>query len=389
MKLKEVVRNSFLIPIQIFIFEVFSFLFSFKKMDKKIGTVVGVEEIASILHYMGESVDESVTVNFTDNKYYSFNYDYDISNLKPLIKIIYQPYLLAYLSSKYKNFIYISGSGFLMNSTDGRDYEFKALKKRNCNIICFFTGSDIRSHRLMYEYSKNHNLDVITTYQSISQIGIDSLENEELRKKLALSADRYADIIFNPNVDQMSYIKKITKPFLYFADESKILKNTDKYCENNKLIVVHAPSSPLIKGTPLVRAAVKKLKEEGYEFTYTELIGVPNSEVLEALRNAHIVLNEFYAFVPGVFGIEAMMNNTVLLTSADKNIEPTLFGDANEAWVVTPYWLIYDKLRIQLDKPMVDLKKQADRGTEWVEKYCTQSFSSKYINDVIRSLNND
>ena len=38
-------------------------------MDKKIGTVVGVEEIASILHYMGESVDESVTVNFTDNKY--------------------------------------------------------------------------------------------------------------------------------------------------------------------------------------------------------------------------------------------------------------------------------------------------------------------------------
>ena len=190
MKLKEVVRNSFLIPIQIFIFEVFSFIFSFKKMDKKIGTVVGVEEIASILHYMGESVDESVTVNFTDNKYYSFNYDYDISNLKPLIKIIYQPYLLAYLSSKYKNFIYISGSGFLMNSTDGRDYEFKALKKRNCNIICFFTGSDIRSHRLMYEYSKNHNLDVITTYQSISQIGIDSLENEELRKKLALSADR-------------------------------------------------------------------------------------------------------------------------------------------------------------------------------------------------------
>lgn len=389
MKIKEIVKNGFLIPIQIFIFEVFSFIFSFKKIKEKTGSVVGVEEIASILHYMGKSVDDAITVNFNKNKYYNFTYDYDISNMPLLIKILYQPYLLAYLSSKYKNFIYISGSGFLMNSIDGRDYEFKALKKHNCNIVCFFTGSDIRSHTLMYEYSKNNNVDVVTTYQSISQIGIDSLKNEELRKKLALSADKYADIIFNPNVDQMSYIKKITKPFLYFVDESKISKDTDKYCQNNNLIVIHAPSSPLIKGTPLVRAAVKKLKEEGYDFTYTELMGVPNSEVLEALRSAHIILNEFYAFVPGIFGIEAMTNNAVLLTSADKNIEPTLFGNANEAWVVTPYWLIYDNLKIQLDKPMVDLKKQADKGTEWVEKYCTQSFSSKYINDAIRSLDND
>lgn len=389
MKLKEVVRSRFLIPIQIFIFEVFSIIFSLKKTNKKVGTVIGVEEVASILHYMGKNVDDAVTVNFNKNKYYNFTYDYDISNITLLMKIIYQPYLLAYLSSKYKNFIYISGSGFFLGAVDGREYEFKALKKRKCNVICFFTGSDIRSHKLMTEYGKNNDIDVITTYQPISHIGIDSLYNEKIREKLAISADNYADLVFNPNTDQMSYIKKTTRPFLYFADESKILKNTDKYCENDKLIVVHAPSSPLIKGTPLVRAAVKKLKEEGYEFAYTELIGVPNSEVLEALRKAHIVLNEFYAFVPGVFGVEAMMNNAVLLTSADKNIEPTLFGDANEAWVVTPYWLIYDKLKIQLDKPMADLKKQADKGTEWVEKYCTQSFSSKYINDAIRSLDND
>lgn len=389
MKLKEIVRSGFLISIQIFIFEVFSFIFSFRKMDKKIGTVVGVEEIASILHYMGKSVDEAVTVNFNKNKYYNFTYDYDISNITLLIKILYQPYLLAYLSSKYKNFIYISGSGFFLGAVDGREYEFKALKKRKCNVICFFTGSDIRSHKLMAEYGSNNDIDVITTYQPISHIGIDSLYNEKIRERLAIAADNYADLVFNPNIDQMSYIKKETKPFLYFVDELKIPVITDKYSEGNELIIVHAPSSPLIKGTPLVRAAIKKLKQEGYIFNYIELIGVSNTEVLKALQSAHIVLNEFYAFVPGVFGIESMTNNAVLLTSADKDIEPTLFGNANEAWVVTPYWLIYDKLRIQLDKPMVDLQKQADKGTEWVKKYCTQSFSSKYINDAIRSLDND
>lgn len=389
MKLKEIVKSGLLIPIQILIFEVFSFIFSFKKRNKKTGSVVGVEEIASILHYMGKSVDDAITVNFSKNKYYNFTYDYDISNMILLIKILYQPYLLAYLSSKYKNFIYISGSGFFLGAVDGREYEFKALKKRKCNIICFFTGSDIRSHKLLTEYGESNAIDVITTYQSISHVGIDSLYNEKIRENLAITADKYADLIFNPNIDQMSYIKKTTMPFLYFVDELKILSKTDKYSEGNELIILHAPSSPLIKGTPLVRAAIKKLRLEGYIFNYIELINVSNSEVLKALQSAHIVLNQFYAFVPGVFGIEAMAYNTVLLTSADKNIEPTLFGNANEAWVVTPYWLIYDNLKMQLDKPMLDLKKQANKGTEWVEKYCTQSFSSKYINDAIRSLDND
>lgn len=374
--------------IQKIIFILFSFAFNIKRQHKKSGTVIGVEEIASILHHLSNSVDNSVTVNINKNQYYNFNYSYDISKLSLLIKLLYQPYLLAYLSSKHRNFIYISGSGFLLNM-DGRDFEFRALKKLNCNIICMFTGSDIRSHKLMSEYSKKHNIDVITTYQPISHKGIDSSENETLRKKLALTADSYADVIFNPNVDQMSYITRDTKPFLYFVEESNIVVSTNKFSDGKELVVLHAPSSPIIKGTPLVRAAVKKLKDEGYQFRYVELMGVPNSDVLDALKNAHIVLNQFYSFIPGVFGIEALMNNTVLLTSADKNIEPSLFGEANDAWIVTPYWQIYEQLKKQLDTPMKDLKRQADKGSAWVKKYCTQSFSSKYINNIIKSLDND
>src|SRR5699024_2578023 len=110
------------------------------------------------------------------------------------------------------------------------------------------------------------DIDVITTYQPISHKGIDSHENEALRRQLAVTADKYADVIFNPNVDQMSYIKRATEPFLYFVDESNILEHTNKFSTENELVVLHAPSSPIIKGTPLVRAAVKKLKDEGYQF---------------------------------------------------------------------------------------------------------------------------
>ncbi|RRV29811.1 hypothetical protein EGJ23_02400 [Pseudomonas sp. o96-267] len=142
-----------------------------------------------------------------------------------------------------------------------------------------------------------------------------------------------------------------------------------------QLVIVHAPSSPLIKGTPLVRAAIKKLRLEGYQFEYIELIGVPHSTVIETLKRAHIVLNEFYAFVPGVFGVEAMAANAVLLTSADKEIEPTLFEGANDAWVVTPYWMIYERLKQQLDHPEA-LQLQAEKGSEWVRRYCSYTSSS-------------
>lgn len=376
--------------IQVVIFKVASYLFNFKK-KKKAGVVIGVEEIASILHTMGSAIPNSVTVNFNKNKYYDHRYNYDLSvfTKSRILKALLSPFLLAYLSSKYKTFIYISGAGFIHNNFDGREYEFKLLKKLRCNIICCFTGSDIRSFNLADEYAQKHGVDLITTYQSISHTGINAPEKELIRKKLANTADNYADAIFNPKVDQISYIQQHTHPFLYFADESAINRDSTKFTEGNEVTIVHAPSSPIIKGTPLVRAAIKKLKEEGYSFKYIELINVPNKQVLDTLSKAHIVLNEFYAFVPGVFGIEAMMNNTVLLTSADKRIETTLFGNANEAWVVTPYWLIYDKLKEQLHKPMSELKVQADKGTKWVEQYCTYTFSAKYLNNVINSIEND
>ena len=46
-----------------------------------------------------------------------------------------------------------------------------------------------------------------------------------------------------------------------------------------------------------------------------------------------------------------MAANAVLLSSADGTIEPTLPSGANDAWVVTPYWRLYDNLKAILDHP--------------------------------------
>jgi len=378
----------FYFKIQVFFFTIFNFLFRIIYKQKNT-TVIGVEEIASFLSNIKKVIPFSVNVNFNFNKFYNYSYDYDLSAIKPRVfKGIYSAILLAYLSSKHKNFIYISGAGFFISDVDGRETEFRLLKSKGCNVLCFYTGSDIRSFLLMDKFSHENEIDVITTYQRISHKNIDSKENEAKRKMLAIASEKYADAIFNPNIDQMSYFKRPTHSILYFVEKKQIREYPDKFSNNEIVKIVHAPSSPIIKGTPLVRAAIKKLKEEGYIFNYVELIDKPNKVVLEELSTAHIVLNQFYAFVPSVFGIEAMANNAVLLTSADKNIEPSLQGEANEAWVVTPYWLVYDKLKEQLDKTMLELKEQADKGTEWVKKYCTEEYSAKYLNNVINEITN-
>jgi hypothetical protein len=93
---------------------------------------------------------------------------------------------------------------------------------------------------------------------------------------------------------------------------------------------------------------------------------------LEALRDAHIVMNHFYQFIPTILGLEAMAANAVLMASADPGIETELPPGARDAWVVTPYWRVYHNLKALLDDP-TNLQNQADRGTAWVAQNCTRS----------------
>lgn len=96
-----------------------------------------------------------------------------------------------------------------------------------------------------------------------------------------------------------------------------------------------------------------------------ELIDASNAVVIDWLRKSHLVLNEFYAFVPGLFGVEAMANYCCLLTGADESLEPDLPRGSNRAWCVTRYYQIYDHLKKFLDHPEL-MKVQAEAGYQWV-----------------------
>ncbi|MCG3171072.1 MAG: hypothetical protein CALGDGBN_02645 [Pseudomonadales bacterium] len=381
-----IVRRAF--DLQKLLLAASCFVFRWLRYDnpEKRPWVVGVDEVAANVFNIGEVLTPAIKVSFSRHPFYDYKYDHcpSVRNrfLLHLVRLFYGPVLLGYLVNRSNSFFYVGGSGFLVNEVDGRDYEFSFLRKRSKTIACYFCGSEIRSIKLMEAFSRQHDMDVVTTYQVIAQPFIASDYRERIRYLLATSANRHADHIFNAPVDQMSYIERTVHPFMYFHPARHFRKEDDKFAGTGPLKILHAPSSPLIKGTPLVRAAIKKLKLEGYPFEYRELIGASNTVVLEELRNAHIVLNEFYAFVPGQFGIEAMAAHCALLTSADEHIEPSLPAGSNQAWCVTRYWEIYDKLKALLDSPDL-IKAYADAGYGWAEKYSTYEASSRRLRRIL------
>ena len=354
---------------------------------RPVSWVVGPAEVAAIVANLARAIPDSYSVALEQDHFFDLSYDFEIGVGRGdwLRSRLMAPWEFGRLAAIARGFVYVGADGFLLSGVDDREWEFGFLRRHGLHLVCLFTGSDIRSPVLMRRFQAETGLETIVTYLDQVSPAFATVAYDEKRKRTAAVADRHANVIFNAAVDQLSYLKRATEPFPYcFPDEDLFLSDA-KHAAPGPRIVVHAPSSPIIKGTQVVRAAVQRLKTEGYDFEYRELIGVPHAEVIASLRQAHIVLNEFYAFVPGVFGVEAMASGCALLTRADESIETDLPAGANSAWIVTTAADIYANLRWLLDHPR-EIAPQAAAGLAWVQEQATVSASGARILGVLDQI---
>tara|TARA_B100001059_G_scaffold234179_1_gene276022 strand:+ start:737 stop:1885 length:1149 start_codon:yes stop_codon:yes gene_type:complete len=380
--MKKIFKN-FVSYLQIpLLFFSYYFFFLFKNYISKVNFVIGTDEIAKQIYSIGKALDNSITVCLRKNRFYDYKYNFSINInnnfLLFLYKIFYGPILLGYLANKTEIFFYVWSRGFLLN----RNHDFKFLKSKNKKIVCVFLGDDIRSLILKLSYMKNLSLDTGESYYS----NISDEKYDEEKKFLALSADTYANLIFSSPIDNMSYLK--SKQFFWrLTSEKKFFDKNEKKFQISKIKILHAPTHPaFFKATPLVRYAIKKLQKEGYIFDYVELLNVKNQLILEHLKSTHIVLNQFYSFIPGVFGIEAMASNCAVLMSADPNIDTEKIEGGEKAWLHTRYWEIYDNLKYLLDNTE-KIKIYADNGFEFAKKHHTTDALGEYISNILKKNN--
>jgi hypothetical protein len=149
--------------------------------------------------------------------------------------------------------------------------------------------------------------------------------------------------------------------------------------------IIHAPSNPILKGTPLVRYGLKQLQKAGYKFKYVELSGKANSLVLSELQKSHIVIDKICGAGIGLFPLEAMACGNVVLGVANIDYH-TSRGEDCPVIQINPMNFI-EKVKWTLDHPE-EWEALAVRGRKYVEKYHDKDVVEMQLKNDIEDVMN-
>jgi hypothetical protein len=370
----------------------FKILFSFI-LQKKRNTetwILGVEDPANVLNHILHAIPNSKSALIYQSRFYSYKNETlhkifgKVISFRLLVGVV-APIYLALLTVRYKKFIYIGGSGFLTNLIDGRYYEFRFLKRSNSVLVCYFVGSDIRSPKKSLEKSLKLNRDSIASFQPWILPSFLNDEYELLKAKLAYSADQFANKVFNHELDQPGYLRSYQIPLVYFLPDWKFRKNIEKFHSISKIRVLHCPSSPVIKGTQVIRTVIRQLSQKGFDFEYVELSNVPNSIIMSELSKSHIVINELYSEALGIFALEGLSTYNCVLTSADPEVDPSAVRSSYKPWVSVQPENLYENLSYLLSNPE-KIQFYADQGFEWASKFATTAYATSIFSQNLKDF---
>jgi hypothetical protein len=357
---------------------------------RRLDWVVGPEDIALMTTNIARALPRSRTVVHSRHAFYSVDYDIVVQTPSNALggriavwRALYGgPLVLAWLLNRTRGFIYVGGLGYLQSQHDEREFEFEFITRHRRRIVCYFTGNDIRSPQLMIqraaETGKPNLGSIVATMDPIFA----SVEYDDARRHRAETAERYADTIFTAREDQLSYLSGPTRPFRYFHPDDEFSGPTDRFDAPDTLVVTHAPSNPHLKGTEAVREAMSRICAKYPQVEYRELSGVAHEQVMAALDETHIAVNQFYASMPGVFGIEALAHRCVVVMSARSADEPDLGPDADDAWVHAEVDNLYEVMAGLVDNSTA-LKAQSERGWQWAKANASASASRAAIASVL------
>ncbi|MGV8059409.1 MAG: glycosyltransferase [Smithellaceae bacterium] len=293
------------------------------KTDKKPHIFIGLREIAGYFHHLKKGLDalgiDSVFVNLSGNPF-----QYGTDNNPPFInalnyysqkigmmffgnwilRVIWVGFLQNIISlflfpwALFRHDVFI----FTSNSTFFFFIDLPILKLFRKKIIYVFLGSEARPAYLNGYVIKNDKLSSILIGIVVTRI-----------QKIMISIiERFADYIINippqAHFHTLPFVSSLCIGIPHYIQTGTTSSVCTLSSASDKKIVriLHAPSKPEPKGTPVIRQAVQSLKLKGYSIEYLEITGRPNSEVLQELAKCDFIVDEIYSDTPmAVFATEA------------------------------------------------------------------------------------
>jgi len=348
--------------------------------------LIGSAEIAGWMQHfksgfeaLGHKVETAI---FHKHPLYDYTYNYILDELffRKLDKreLKKQQILQRLIKKIYNIRLYSEYRRFIFNLIDRHDlllmfwhpflnqsFELKYAKARNKKIISVFVGTDARYFRAFQQQ------------YDVSQWQFPdgwSHNDPNFHLSLIRNAEKYSDIVYSvPDQAglQLKPYYHIHVPVATSSIKCKVPKNTIPK-------VIHAPSIPYKKGTDIIEATLQQLKDEGLQFDFVSLRDMQNSEVLNHLYDADVVVDEIVYHGPGSLSFEAMLSGCAVATrylqDSPACFQPPVCNINTEN--------IYFKLRELLsDKQLIG--DMAIKGREYAMK---KNAPEVIISDMLRNL---
>jgi len=152
--------------------------------------------------------------------------------------------------------------------------------------------------------------------------------------------------------------------------------------ETGKLVIVHAPTNRIIKGTSYIIDAVKKLKREGFDIELDLVEGLSKEEAKNRYERADVAVDQILIGWYGLFAVEVMSLGKPVVCYIRKDLEkvapdlPIVNSNIN--------FLVEDIEKIIKDESL--RKKLGDEGKTFVSENHDSIKIAKRLVRLYRSL---
>ncbi|MEE9441120.1 MAG: tetratricopeptide repeat protein [candidate division Zixibacteria bacterium] len=259
---------------------------------------------------------------------------------------------------------------FHFGTTLTLDYsDLPILQKADKKIVTHYWGSDVR---LM---SKAQEFNSYIKVKGDNEAGI--IRNMESMAKYVSHCIVGDEELYQYVKDYFEHVHIIRAAIdldKYVAPENKK--------ENEKFLIVHAPTDSDIKGSTFIQQAVDDLKED-YDFEYRLIKGMSHEEAKKNYAEADLIVDELHCGSYGLLSIETMaMEKPVITWICDfmkEKYPPELpIISANQETVK-------DKIKYALDN-RDELKEIGQRGRAYVEKYHDMNKIARQLMELYQEI---
>ncbi|MCB9537179.1 MAG: hypothetical protein H6704_13080 [Myxococcales bacterium] len=261
------------------------------------------------------------------------------------------------------------------------------LKQRGKIVISFQAGSEVRFWQMARTFNAAYghsfpeglisrhvngarDLGAFAGYSRYLDVFANKLHNIRM-------AERYADLLLSQPCSNVLGVR----PYMAAILPVDTQRCTARVPGRERPVVVHAPTNPEFKQSGLIFATLDRLWREGVGFELRLLRNVPNHQVLDALTDCDVLIDQIACGKTGLLGFEGMASGCMVIGCNDEEAAPVPYRSLPVARIAPDN--VYDVLKTALTDRVLRVRA-AEAGLRYLSLgHHTPQRVAQYILDCL------